>query len=108
MVRQPFVRWVHGTVGIRRRAQTERGGTVRPGTSPATGKPKKRTGADLKRLANLRQNPFAALVVDPYYEDRTRIGWLTLQDRAEILDLGQAADTVSFMPRLCSTLRTVS
>ncbi len=39
-------------------------------------------GADLKRLANLRENPFAALVVDPYDEDRTRIGWVMVQGRA--------------------------
>jgi hypothetical protein len=61
----------------------ERGGAGRPGASPATGKSKKRTGADLKRLANLRENPFAGLAVDAYDEDRTRIGWLTVQDRAE-------------------------
>ena len=32
-------------------------------------KPKKRPGARLKRLANVQENSFAALVVDRYDED---------------------------------------
>jgi PPOX class probable F420-dependent enzyme len=55
-------------------------------------KPKKTPGARLKRLANLRQNPFAALVVDRYHEDWRRLGWVMLQGRAEILDSGPEHD----------------
>jgi PPOX class probable F420-dependent enzyme len=60
-------------------------------------KPKRAPGAELKRLANLRANPFAALVADRYDEDWSRLGWVMLQGRAEILasgaehDLAQAA-----------------
>jgi PPOX class probable F420-dependent enzyme len=51
-------------------------------------KPKKKPGAALKRLANLRVNPFAALVVDRYDEDWSRLGWVMLQGSAEILRAG--------------------
>jgi PPOX class probable F420-dependent enzyme len=55
-------------------------------------KPKKRPGARLKRLANLRENPFAALVVDRYDEDWGRLGWVMVQGRAEILQGGPEHD----------------
>ena len=46
-------------------------------------KPKKTP--ELKRLANLRENPQAALVVDHYDEDWSQLGWVMVQGRAEIL-----------------------
>ena len=55
-------------------------------------KPKSRPGARLKRLANLRANPFAALVVDRYDEDWSRLGWVMVQGRADILDSGPEHD----------------
>lgn len=55
-------------------------------------KPKKKPGARLKRLSNLRENPFAALVVDRYDEDWSRLGWVMLQGRAEILGSGDEHD----------------
>ena len=55
-------------------------------------KPKKRPGAALKRLANLRENPFAALVVDRYDEDWGRLAWVMVQGRAEILASGPEHD----------------
>lgn len=48
----------------------------------------KRAGRELKRLRNLRANPFAALVVDRYDEDWSRLGWVMLRGRAEILAAG--------------------
>jgi PPOX class probable F420-dependent enzyme len=51
-------------------------------------KPKKKPGVELKRLANLRENPFAALVVDRYDEDWSRLAWVMLQGSAEILQAG--------------------
>src|ERR671918_2787888 len=59
-------------------------------------KPKRKPTA-LKRLANLRANQVAALVVDRYDEDWSRLGWVMVQGPAEILasgtehDLAQAA-----------------
>lgn len=46
----------------------------------------------LKRLSNLRENPFAALVVDRYDEDWSRLAWVMLRGRAEILDFGPEHD----------------
>ena len=55
-------------------------------------KPKKNSGARLKRLANLRENPFAALVVDRYDEDWSRLGWVMAQGCAEVLESGPEHD----------------
>ena len=54
-------------------------------------KPKKKPTA-LKRLANLRANPFAALVVDRYDEDWSRLGWVMLQGAAAIVESGPEHD----------------
>jgi PPOX class probable F420-dependent enzyme len=54
-------------------------------------KPKKKPTA-LKRIANLRANPVAALVVDRYDEDWSRLGWVMLQGAAEILQAGPEHD----------------
>jgi PPOX class probable F420-dependent enzyme len=63
-------------------------------------KPKKAPGARLKRLSNLRENPFAALVVDRYDEDWSRLGWVMVQGRAEVLEAGPEHD--SAQARLCA------
>jgi PPOX class probable F420-dependent enzyme len=42
----------------------------------------------LKRLDNIRQNPQAALVADRYDEDWSRLGWVMLRGRADILATG--------------------
>jgi PPOX class probable F420-dependent enzyme len=55
-------------------------------------KPKRKPGAPLKRLANLRENPRAALVVDRYDEDWSRLGWVMVQGRAEVLERGPEHD----------------
>jgi PPOX class probable F420-dependent enzyme len=54
-------------------------------------KPKKKP-RELKRLANLRANPFAALVVDRYDEDWSRLGWVMVRGAAEILESGAEHD----------------
>jgi len=53
---------------------------------------KPKTGKPLKRLSNMQANPCVALVVDHYEEDWSRLGWLMLQGRAEILDSGGEHD----------------
>jgi len=42
----------------------------------------------LKRLRNIAANPSAALVADRYDEDWTRLGWVMVRGRAEILEGG--------------------
>lgn len=54
-------------------------------------KPKKKP-RELKRLANLRANPQAALVVDRWDEDWSRLGWVMLRGPAEILESGAEHD----------------
>jgi len=52
-------------------------------------KPKKQTGAPLKRIANMQENPFVALVADHYDDDWSRLGWVMVQGRAEVLAWGE-------------------
>ena len=42
----------------------------------------------LKRLRNIAANPTAAFVADHYDEDWTRLGWVMIRGRAEILEGG--------------------
>ena len=50
-------------------------------------KPKRRA-VPLKRERNIAENPQAALVVDRYDEDWTRLGWVILRGPAELLEPG--------------------
>jgi len=59
----------------------------------------KRPGARLKRLANLRANPFAALVADRYDEDWSRLGWVMVQGRTEVLEAGPEHDAAQVLLR---------
>ena len=45
----------------------------------------KRGGRPLKRLRNIAENPAVAVTVDRYDDDWTRLGWVMLRGRAEIL-----------------------
>lgn len=51
-------------------------------------KPKAGAPARLKRLRNIAENPEVALVADRYDEDWTRLAWVMLRGRAEILTDG--------------------
>ena len=55
-------------------------------------KPKRISGALLKRIANMRENPFVALVADHYEDDWSQLGWVMVQGRAEVLDSGYEHD----------------
>ncbi len=52
----------------------------------ADAKPKRRPARALQRLANLRANPRAALVVDDWDEDWTRLAWVLVRGPAAIVD----------------------
>ena len=43
------------------------------------------SGRKLRRLVNIAANPRASFIVDRYAEDWTRLGWVMLRARAEIL-----------------------
>jgi PPOX class probable F420-dependent enzyme len=51
----------------------------------------------LKRLRNILENPVAALVVDRYDEDWTRLGWVMLRGAAEVLTEGVEHDRAQEM-----------
>ena len=55
-------------------------------------KPKLAAGPALKRVRNIENNPMVAIVVDRYDEDWTRLGWVMLRGRAEILGAGTEHD----------------
>jgi PPOX class probable F420-dependent enzyme len=52
----------------------------------------KRVGSTLKRLRNIAENPSVTLVVDHYDEDWSRLGWVMLHGRAELLSAGAEHD----------------
>lgn len=51
-------------------------------------KPKRDATKPLRRVRNIQANPTAALIVDSYDEDWTRLGWIMLRGRAEIIESG--------------------
>jgi PPOX class probable F420-dependent enzyme len=55
-------------------------------------KPKARPGGALKRLRNIDENPAVAVVADRYDEDWTRLGWVMVRGRAEVLEAGAEHD----------------
>ena len=52
----------------------------------------KRTDIPLKRVRNIQENPAVALTVDRWDEDWTRLGWIMLRGRADILPGGEEHD----------------
>lgn len=52
-------------------------------------KPKRQAGRNLKRLANIQANPKAALVVDRYDKDWSKLGWVMIQGAAGLLASGK-------------------
>jgi PPOX class probable F420-dependent enzyme len=62
-------------------------------------KPKRMTARPLKRLRNIMENPTAALVFDRYDEDWTRLAWVMVRGRVEILDGGAEHDEAQALLR---------
>jgi PPOX class probable F420-dependent enzyme len=52
----------------------------------------KRADIPLKRLRNLQENPAVAVTVDRWDEDWTRLAWVMLRGRADILADGEEHD----------------
>ena len=48
-------------------------------------KPKRRPPRELRRLRNIGENPYAALVVDDYDDDWTRLAWVLVRGRARVV-----------------------
>jgi PPOX class probable F420-dependent enzyme len=62
-------------------------------------KPKQASSVPLKRIRNIAENPAVAVVVDRYDEDWTRLGWVMLRGRAEILAEGTEHDAAQALLR---------
>jgi PPOX class probable F420-dependent enzyme len=58
----------------------------------------KREGT-LKRISNIRENPAAAFIADRYEEDWSRLAWVMLHGRAEILEAGEEHDEAQSLLR---------
>jgi PPOX class probable F420-dependent enzyme len=61
-------------------------------------KPKRRD-QPIKRVRNILENPKAAFIVDRWDEDWTRLGWVMLRGRAEILETGDEHDSAQALLR---------
>ena len=62
-------------------------------------KPKRGVPARLKRLRNIAENPNVAVVADRYDEDWSRLGWVMLRGRAEVLAEGAEHDQAQALLR---------
>jgi PPOX class probable F420-dependent enzyme len=62
-------------------------------------KPKRKPGTMLKRLKNIAENPAVAVVIDRYDEDWSKLGWVMLHGRAEILSQGTEHDDAQLLLR---------
>ena len=58
--------------------------------TPLDAKPKRVAPTDLKRVRNLRVNPWVAIVVDQYDEDWTRLAWVMVKGRGALVEDGEA------------------
>jgi PPOX class probable F420-dependent enzyme len=58
--------------------------------SPLDEKPKG-DPADLRRVRDVEETPYAAVVVDRYAEDWSRLAWVQLRGTASLVDPGEAA-----------------
>jgi len=54
--------------------------------TPIDEKPKRGDPASLRRIRNITAHPDVCLVVDRYEEDWTRLAWLQVRGRAELVD----------------------
>jgi len=61
-------------------------------------KPKRRD-VPLKRVRNILENPRFSFVVDRWDEDWSRLGWVMLRGRAEILERGEEHDRAQALLR---------
>lgn len=59
----------------------------------------KRHDVPLKRLRNIMENPAVAVTVDRWDEDWSRLAWVMLRGRAEILSDGPEHDTAQALLR---------
>ena len=75
----------------------------------ADAKPKRRPARALRRLQNLRENPRAALVVDDYDDDWTRLAWVLVRGPVTFVTDGDAhAAALALLRRRYVRYRTMA
>ena len=62
-------------------------------------KPKRDRSKPLQRLRNIAANPTVALVVDHFEEDWTKLAWVMLRGRADVLESGDEHDSAQSLLR---------
>ena len=67
--------------------------------SPVDEKPKRVAPADLKRVRNIRANPKVSLVIDDYSEDWSKLEYVMIAGRAEVIspDASEHARAVTLL-----------
>ena len=60
-------------------------------------KPKRVELLKLKRVRNIISNPQVSLVIDKYYEDWQKLGFVTILGKADLLENGKEHDRVILM-----------
>ena len=58
--------------------------------SPVDEKPKRVAPAELKRVKNIRANPNVSLVIDDYSEDWSKLEYVMIAGRAEVVSPGDS------------------
>ncbi len=57
--------------------------------TPIDGKPKRVPVGELKRIRNITENPNVSIVVDDYSEDWTKLCYVIIHGRAELIESGE-------------------
>ncbi|HEY7535554.1 MAG TPA: TIGR03668 family PPOX class F420-dependent oxidoreductase [Thermodesulfobacteriota bacterium] len=57
--------------------------------TPIDKKPKTLSPGELKRIRNILENPNVSLVIDEYYQDWSKLCYIIINGRAEIMEFGE-------------------
>jgi len=67
--------------------------------SPIDKKPKKAPARELKRISNIIYNPYVSIVIDDYHEEWSKLCYVIVHGRAELLESGE--DYLKSLSILC-------
>jgi PPOX class probable F420-dependent enzyme len=74
----------------------------------ADAKPKRRPARELRRLRNLAENPRAAVVVDEYSDDWSRLAWVLVRGPARVIDGAAHATALALLRARYPQYRTMA
>jgi PPOX class probable F420-dependent enzyme len=70
-------------------------------------KPKRRPGAELARVRRLREHPRAALTVDRYDDDWTRLAWVQVLATVQVVDVAAHDEVLAALAQRYPAYRSV-